>query len=322
MLETINQPHSLNEHEYHGSGSIGISMFCGNETSLEALLKHADAAMYQSKHSGRNTLRFFDPAMQIELEARAALEVDLRRALPQQQLKLYFQLQIDHQLRKIGAEVLLRWVHPQQGMVSPAQFIPLAEETGLILPIGHFVLETACRQLKTWESHPLASTMQISVNISARQFRQPDFVEKVGTVLKQTGANPNRLKLELTESSVIDNMVDTIQKMQALKAIGVSFSMDDFGTGYSSLAYLKQLPLNQLKVDQSFVRDITLDSSDAVIVKAIIVMAKTLGLEVIAEGVETEAQLEMLKQFGCNGYQGYLFGKPMPIAEFEQLLNS
>jgi diguanylate cyclase (GGDEF)-like protein/PAS domain S-box-containing protein len=321
ILSTIYQPHFLNNHEYHGSGSIGISLFCGNETPHDVLLKHADTAMYQSKQSGRNTLRFFDPAMQIELESRVSMEADLRRALSQQQFKLYYQMQIDHHQRILGAEILLRWEHPLRGLVSPAQFIPLAEESGLILQIGYYVLETTCLQLKAWEKNPHANKLLIAVNISARQFRQTNFVEQIRSVLAQTGANPQYLKLELTETVVLDNMADTVKKMQALQALGVSFSVDDFGTGYSSLAYLKRLPLNQLKIDQSFVQDITTDTNDAIIVKTIIVMAKTLGLDVIAEGVETEAQLELLQQYDCHAYQGYLFGKPVPIEEFELLLN-
>lgn len=321
ILHAINRPHILEDHEYHGSGSIGISMFYGNSTPQDALLKHADTAMYQSKQSGRNTFRFFDPAMQTALESRAAMEADLRRALSQHQFKLYYQIQINDRQQRLGAEVLLRWLHPERGLVSPAEFIPLAEETGLILQIGHYVLDAACQQLKAWENNPQAKQLQIAVNISARQFRQSNFVEQVRNVLAQTGANPLSLKLELTESIVLDNVTDTVEKMQALQTLGISFSMDDFGTGYSSLSYLKRLPFNQLKIDQSFVRDIDTDPNDAVIIKAIIVMAKTLAIDVIAEGVETEAQLNLLKQFDCHAYQGYLLGRPVPIEEFEQSLS-
>lgn len=320
ILLAINCPHIMEGHEYHGSGSIGISMFYGNSTPQETLLKHADTAMYQSKQSGRNTFRFFDPAMQIELESRAAMEADLRRALSQHQFRLYYQLQINDQQQRLGAEALLRWLHPHHGLVSPIEFIPLAEETGLILQIGHYVLEAACQQLKTWEPNPLANKLLIAVNISARQFRQTNFVDQVRNILIQTGANPHLLKLELTESIALDNVTDTVEKMQALQALGVNFSMDDFGTGYSSLSYLKRLPFNQLKIDQSFVRDINTDPNDAVIIQAIIVMAKTLAIDVIAEGVETDAQLNLLKQYDCHAYQGYLFGRPVPIDVFEQNL--
>ncbi len=320
ILTDLNQAHYLHEYEYHGSASIGINLFCGNETSTDDLLRHADVAMYQSKAAGRNTLRFFDPAMQMVLETRAVMESDLRQALIQQQFRLYYQTQSDSNRRIFGAEVLLRWEHPQRGLVSPAQFIPLAEETGLILPIGNYVLQTACAQLKLWEANAKTRDLLLAVNISARQFRQPDFVQQVQTVIEQTGANPNQLKLELTESIVIDHLADTIIKMLALKSLGVCFSMDDFGTGYSSLSYLKRLPLKQLKIDQSFVRDIATDPSDAAIVKTIIVMANTLGLDVIAEGVETETQLNLLMQYDCPAFQGYLFSKPVPIEEFERLL--
>jgi diguanylate cyclase (GGDEF)-like protein/PAS domain S-box-containing protein len=322
ILEAIKEPYILEAHEYHSSASIGISMFRGGEVSIEELLKHADTAMYQSKLAGRNTQCFFDPSMQVALESRAALEVSLRQAILNQEFKLYYQMQVDNNCRIIGAEVLLRWLHPERGLVPPMQFIPLAEETGLILPIGRYVLETACSQLKAWSSDKRKRELLLAVNVSARQFRQEDFVDQVRDVLVQTGANPNLLKLELTESLVLDNIADTIEKMQALRSLGVRFSMDDFGTGYSSLASLKRLPLNQLKIDQSFVRDITTDNNDAAIIKTIIAMANTLDLNVIAEGVETEEQLKVLKKYSCRSFQGYLFSKPVPIADFEQQLKS
>lgn len=322
VLGAIKQPYILDAHEYHSSASIGVSMFRGDEVSIEELLKHADTAMYQSKLAGRNTQCFFDPSMQVALESRAALEVSLRQAILNQEFKLYYQMQVDNYCRIVGAEVLLRWQHPERGLVPPMQFIPLAEETGLILPIGQYVLETACNQLKSWSNDKRKHELQLAVNVSARQFRQADFVVQVRDVLTQTGANPNLLKLELTESLVLDNIADTIEKMQALRALGVRFSMDDFGTGFSSLASLKRLPLSQLKIDQSFVRDITTDVNDAAIIKTIIAMATTLDLNVIAEGVETEAQLRMLKKYSCRSFQGYLFSKPVPIADFEQQLKS
>jgi EAL domain-containing protein (putative c-di-GMP-specific phosphodiesterase class I) len=237
-----------------------------------------------------------------------------------QEFRLYYQMQVNHDGHIVGAEVLLRWIHPQLGLISPLQFIPLAEETGLILPIGHWVLESACQQLKIWETDPRKRALQLAVNVSVRQFRQDDFVAQVRVILDHTAINPQRLKLELTESIVLDDVADTIAKMQALRQIGVSFSMDDFGTGYSSLAYLTQRPLKQLKIDQSFVRHIGTQASDATIIQTIIGMANNLGMEVIAEGVETQEQRDLLERMGCMLYQGYLFGKPVPIEQFESLL--
>lgn len=322
ILEALGQPYLLRGYEHHSTPSIGVSLFLGERESVDDLLKHADAAMYQAKQSGRNTIRFFDPAMQSALEARIRIEQDLRQALPQQQLWLSYQIQVDDTRTIVGAEVLLRWAHPERGMVSPAHFIPVAEECGLIVPIGLWVLQTACSQLKQWEAHPFASRLQLAVNVSARQFRQGDFVEQVHQVLRQTGARPEMLKLELTESLVLENVADTIEKMQALKKLGVRFSMDDFGTGQSSLAQLKRLPLDQVKIDQSFVRDIAVDANDAAIVQTIIAMTGTLGLAVIAEGVETGVQLEFLRRNGCREFQGYLFGRPVSLSEFEKLFPS
>jgi diguanylate cyclase (GGDEF)-like protein/PAS domain S-box-containing protein len=320
VLASLNQPFNLQGFEHYNSASIGISLFRDNEISMDDLFRHADTAMYQSKTSGRNTLRFFDPDMQASLEARATLEADLRHALSQQQFKLFFQIQVNAVNHPIGAEALLRWLHPERGLVSPLQFIPLAEDTGLILPIGQWVLETACAQIKAWETNPLACELQLAVNVSARQFHQPDFVEQIRATLKKTGADPARLKLELTESVVLGNIDNAVAKMHELKGIGVHFSMDDFGTGYSSLSYLTQLPLDQLKIDQSFVRNIGTKPTDAVIVQTIIGMGNSLGMEVIAEGVETETQRDFLERNGCHAYQGYLFSKPVPIGEFEALI--
>jgi len=320
VLASLNQPFNLQGFEHHSSASIGVSLFRDNEIGMDDLLRHADTAMYQAKTSGRNTLRFFDPDMQAALEARATLETDLRHALSQQQFKLFFQIQVNAVNHPIGAEALLRWLHPERGLVSPLQFIPLAEETGLIVPIGLWVLETACAQIKTWEANPLARELQLAVNVSARQFHQPDFVEQVREVLEKTGADPARLKLELTESVVLGNIDNAVAKMHELKGIGVNFSMDDFGTGYSSLSYLTQLPLDQLKIDQSFVRNIGTKPTDAVIVQTIIGMGNSLGMQVIAEGVENEEQRDFLERNGCHAYQGYLFSKPVPIEEFEALI--
>ncbi|MBY0577218.1 MAG: EAL domain-containing protein [Gallionellaceae bacterium] len=320
ILDAINQPYGLQGHEYHVTASIGVSLHRERELSAEELLKRADTAMHQAKQSGRNTLRFFEASMQDALEERMALESGLRTALQQQQFRLHYQMQIDHNGRIHGAEVLLRWIHPLRGMIPPIKFIPLAEESGLILPIGQWVLETACQQIKIWEANPKTRDLQLAVNVSAKQFHQPGFIDHVKEALGKTAITPSRLKLELTESMVLDDVGDTIAKMHALKQIGVRFSMDDFGTGYSSLAYLSQLPLDQLKIDQSFVRNIGTKPTDAVIVQTIVGMAGNLGMEVIAEGVETQAQRDFLAGVGCTLYQGYLFSKPVPIAEFEALL--
>ncbi len=251
----------------------------------------------------------------------AALEADLRRALPGLELHLYYQVQVDNAHRPLGAEALIRWIHPKRGMVSPAQFIPIAEDSALILEIGHWVMDTACRQLAAWGGKERTRDMSLAVNVSAQQFRLHDFVDRVAAVLRAHRIEPSRLKLELTESVVLSDVADVAAKMRALKALGVGLSLDDFGTGYSSLSYLKQLPLDQLKIDQSFVRDIVTDSNDAVMVKTIINLAQNFGLNVIAEGVETREQLEFLRQNGCMAYQGYLFSKPVPLKEFEILLD-
>jgi EAL domain-containing protein (putative c-di-GMP-specific phosphodiesterase class I) len=281
-------------------------------------MKQADLAMYKAKEAGRNTVRFFDPAMEVAVHERVALESDLRQAVEAKQFLLHYQAQVVSNGRVTGAEVLVRWQHPLRGMVSPADFIPLAEETGLILPLGHWVLETTCTQLAAWASQPEMAHLTLAVNVSAHQFHLPDFVDQVLTVLKNTGANPQRLKLELTESLLVDNVEDIIEKMFALKAKGVGFSLDDFGTGYSSLFYLKRLPLDQLKIDQSFVRDILTDPNDAAIARTVVALAESLGLGVIAEGVETEAQRNFLASSGCHAYQGYFFSRPLPVAGFEE----
>lgn len=314
---SIKRPCFLGGIEHHSSCSIGVSLFRDHEITVDDLLKQADTAMYEAKAAGRNTLRFFNPSMQAALENRSTLEVDLRQAISQHQFTLYFQIQVNADIQPIGAEVLLRWMHPNRGLVAPGEFIALAEDTGLILPIGHWVLETACAQIKAWENDPKASELQLAINVSARQFHQSDFVEQVREVLIRTGADPNRLKIELTESVVLDNINDTIAKMHDLKQLGVRFSMDDFGTGYSSLSYLTQLPLDQLKIDRSFVRNLGSKPTDAVIVQTIIGMGSSLGMEVIAEGVETEAQHAFLQRAGCVAYQGYLFSRPLPLEEFE-----
>lgn len=318
---TLAEPYHLKGNQYLSSPSIGVILYRGLEISADNLLKQADTAMYQAKDAGRNAIRFFDIAMQSAVEARAALESDLRNALPAQQLHLYYQVQVDDNRHPIGAEALIRWIHPTRGMVSPAQFIPIAEENSLIVSIGTWVLDTACIQLAEWSKNEQTRHLTLAVNVSARQFKQHDFVEKVATILDMHGVEASLLKIELTESVVLNDIADVVSKMHALMSLGVKLSMDDFGTGYSSLSYLKQMPLDQLKIDQSFVRDMMSDQNDAVMVKTIIDLAKNFRLNIIAEGVETEAQLSLLQQMGCMSYQGYLFSKPVPIKQFEALLN-
>ena len=318
----LSQPYLLQDYECLSTVSIGISLFLRHQENSDSLLQHADVAMYQAKAAGRNAIRFFDPQMQTALDTRTGMEADLRHALEMQQFQLHFQIQVDNLHHPLGAEVLLRWEHPQRGMILPLQFIPLAEETGLIVPIGLWVLQTACEQLKNWQNDALTRDLTLAVNVSAKQFRHPDFVVQVQRALLESGAKPSRLKMELTESTVLENVEDTINKMREIKALGVSFSMDDFGTGYSSLQYLKRLPLNQIKIDQSFVRDIATDPNDAAIVQTIIAITEALGLDVIAEGVETEAQREFIEMRGCHTFQGYLFGRPVPIKQFEDALRT
>ncbi|MDH4216558.1 MAG: EAL domain-containing protein, partial [Gallionella sp.] len=316
----LSAPCVFNGHECHTSPSIGVCLYRGSDESADTLLKHADMAMYQAKESGRNAIRFFDPQMQLAVETRAALEVDLRRAVPGRQLQLHYQIQIDNNNRPLGAEALVRWLHPERGMVSPGDFIPVAEESALILEIGHWVMDEACRQIWEWSRDDSMCNLILAINVSGQQFRQNDFVSKIAAVVRSHGIDPTRLKLELTESVVLSDVADVVRKMHELKAIGVRLSLDDFGTGYSSLSYLKQLPLDQIKIDQSFVRDIATDPNDAVMVQTIIALAKNFRLNVIAEGVETEQQLRFLKKNGCMAYQGYLFSKPVPVGDFEKLL--
>jgi len=320
ILAALNRPYDLDGHEYHNTPSVGITLFGDSQEGIDELMKRADLAMYEAKAMGRNTLRFFDPQMQAVVTARASLEKDLREALQRNQLRLFYQPQVDAAGAVIGAEALVRWQHPQRGFVSPAEFIPLAEETGLILPLGLWVLESACAQLAVWAEQVGTRRFTVSVNVSARQFRQPNFVDQVLAVLASSGADPQRLKLELTESMLLDNVQGMIDRMGTLKDHGVGFSLDDFGTGYSSLSYLKRLPLDQLKIDQSFVRDLLTDPNDEVIARTIIALASTLGLSVIAEGVETAAQRDALAAQGCHAYQGYLFSRPLPVADFDVFL--
>ncbi len=320
ILAVLNRPYDLGEHEYHNTPSVGVTLFDGQQDDIDELMKRADLAMYEAKAMGRNTLRFFDPRMQAVVSARAALERDLRQALQAGEFFLCYQPQVGLDGRLLGAEALLRWQHAQRGLVSPGEFIPLAEETGLILPLGQWVLQTACAQIAVWSARAGRSQFSLSVNVSARQLRQPNFVDQVLAALDAAGASPRNLKLELTESMLLDNVQDIIAKMAALKARGVGFSLDDFGTGYSSLSYLKRLPLDQLKIDQSFVRDLLSDANDEAIARTVVALAHSLGLEVIAEGVETVAQRDVLAGHGCHAYQGYLFSRPLPLADFEAFL--
>lgn len=326
LQRAMNQPHELVViglsgtqvvHQYQCSPSIGICMFEGNRLSVDELLKRADTAMYQSKRTGKNAISFYDPATQDAIQERMRMEVDLNRAIFQNEFVLYMQPQINIAHELIGAEVLLRWQHPQRGMVPPGTFIALAEETGQILKIGQWVLAQACQQLAAWSQHPELSRLALAVNVSARQVDKPEFVREVLDHIHANGINPGCLKLEITEGLLLANTEDVITKMEALSSHGVSFSLDDFGTGYSSLSYLKRLPLDQLKIDQSFVRDLLSDANDAVIARTVTNLGHSLALYVVAEGVETREQLELLRGYGCDAYQGYLFGRPMPVQEFE-----
>ncbi len=320
IMQRLNQSYQLATHSYYCTSSIGVSLFGALPMSATELLKQADIAMYQVKSRGRNALCFFDPQMHADIAARAQLEADLRSALLLDQFELYYQAQFAHADQLVGAEVLLRWRHPVRGLVSPGEFIAVAEESELIMPIGDWVLRSACRQLAVWQSDARLCALHLCVNVSARQFRRSDFVAWVSSVLRETGARADLLKIELTESLVLANVDDTIAKMSELRSQGVQFSVDDFGTGQSSLAYLTRLPLYQLKIDQSFVRNIGIQHSDGVVVQTIIGLARSLGLEVIAEGVETVAQQEFLALNGCYLYQGYLFGRPVPLQQFTALL--
>jgi diguanylate cyclase (GGDEF)-like protein/PAS domain S-box-containing protein len=318
VLAALHEPYQLGHVTHRSSASIGATLYRGHETSIDDLLKQADLAMYKSKETGRNSLHFFDPAMQTAVLERAALEEGLRKAIVENQFVVHYQPQVDSTGRVVGAEALVRWSHPSRGMVSPAEFIPLAEETGLILPLGHWVMETVCSQLAAWATRLELVGLSIAVNVSARQFSLPNFVEQVTALVDHHGIPAGRLKLELTESLLLENAEAIIAKMVALKARGVGFSLDDFGTGYSSLSYLKRLPLDQLKIDQSFVRDVLVDPNDAAIARTIVALGQSLGLAVIAEGVETSGQRDFLASQGCLTYQGYLFSRPVPVDPFER----
>jgi diguanylate cyclase (GGDEF)-like protein/PAS domain S-box-containing protein len=321
ILNALRQSFEVGGHQHQSTASIGVTLFTDFKDSIEELLKRADLAMYQAKSAGRNALNFFNPAIQAAVIAHLALEADLRKGLLRNEFILYYQAQVSRKNQVTGVEVLVRWMHPQHGMIPPARFIGLAEETGLILPLGDFVLETACHQLAAWASQPVMAQLTIAVNVSAYQFRSVDYVKSVFSILEKTGADPYKLKLEITESMLLDDIEGVIEKMTLLQAHGIRFSLDDFGTGYSSLAYLKRLPLDQLKIDQSFVRDVLADQNDATIARTIITLGQSLGLNVIAEGVETEEQREFLALHNCHAYQGYLFSRPLPLVEFENFMS-
>ncbi|MDY0107570.1 MAG: EAL domain-containing protein, partial [Giesbergeria sp.] len=319
ILAALREPYLIDGEAHHSTMSIGMTVFGGDPVSVDELFRRSELAMYQAKAAGRNTLQFFDPHMQAVASARAALEDDLRAGLEQRQLELFFQPQMDHG-RITGAEALLRWRHPRDGYVSPARFIPVAEDSGLILPMGRWVLEQACATLAQWAQDPLLAELTLAVNVSPRQFLQEGFVQQVLGTLASTGASARRLELELTESLLLQDIDESVARMNELQSYGVGFSLDDFGTGYSSLAYLKSLPLDQLKIDQSFVRDVLTDPNDASIVRTILALGAGLGLQVIAEGVETEAQREFLERHHCHAWQGYLMSRPVPVEAFVQLV--
>jgi diguanylate cyclase (GGDEF)-like protein/PAS domain S-box-containing protein len=331
ILDSLNSPYLLYHFDqngyslpikHHSSASIGMKLFQGTQINSDDILKQADMAMYQAKQAGRNTLCVFDPDMQSRLNQRASLEVDMRQAMQNNQFCLYYQVQVDQQGCAVGAEVLLRWTHPVRGNISPAEFIPLAEESGLIGMLGLWTLSESCITLAEWAKHSETEHLTLAVNVSAKQFDRDNFVDQVKAILDKTGINPQRLKLEITESIILVNVEQIIDTMHVLRGLGLSFSMDDFGTGYSSLSYLQRLPLSQLKIDQSFVRDLAIDNNDAAIIRTILALGASLGLIVVAEGVENEQQRDYLISGGCDVFQGYLIGRPAPLPLFEQQLRA
>jgi len=322
VLNSLREPYLLKEYEYRTSASVGISLFKDSEVSVETLFKQADTAMYEAKNAGRDAWRFFDLPMRVMLTTRAGLETDLQQALQHQQLQMYYQMQVDTQSKRLGAEALLRWHHPSKGLLLPEQFIPMAEETGMIVPIGYWVLETVCKHLKAWnEQGLLQADFQLSINISPRQFRHAQFVERISEILTRFDVSPCQIKLELIETVFKQNMLDTSEKIRRLKALGIGFSIDDFGTGFSSLSYLKQLQLDQLKIDRSFVKDLGRSEDATVLTQTIINMGHTLGLQVIAEGVENEFQVRQLIELGCPNFQGCFFYPPLQDQDFNALLS-
>lgn len=321
IRHALNQPYQLKSYTHHASPSIGVVLFKGQETAFETLLKQADSAMYEAKQAGRNGMRFYDPDLQADLLRRISLEAELHQALEKDQFRVLYQVQVNRALHPLGAEALIRWAHPQRGLLSADDFLSPLEESGLIISIGLWVLKTVCQQLVAWEKSSLTKHLTLAVNVSANQFREPNFVDQVAHILQETGASASLLKLELTESTVLGSVDQAMLKMRALKQMGVTLSMDDFGMGYSSLRYLKRLALDQIKIDKSFVRGLESDLDDAAIVRTIIVMGNALGLSVIAEGVETQAQWEYLDKHGCDVFQGYLFSQPTRADELLTWLN-
>ncbi len=321
ILQDFVMPFALEQTQYIASASLGIALFSDAEGDVERLLQDADMALYRAKASGRNSLRFFDPVMQLEVNRRSQLERKLREAIASQQLELYVQPQISSDQQYVGMEALLRWHDPVEGFISPVDFIPVAESSGLIIPLGAWVLREACQILADWAKISEMQNLTLSVNISPRQFRHIQFIDYIDSCLKEFDVNPNHLELEITESLLIEDIDQTIERMNALRQRGLRFALDDFGTGYASLSYLKLLPLNKLKIDQSFVRDVLTDPNDEAIVSTIIALGQSLDLAVIAEGVETEEQAVLLEKFGCHVYQGYHFGRPAPVADWQQTIS-
>ena len=323
LQRALDAPYVLGDDDrvlHYSTLSFGVSLFHGKTISLGGVLQQAEVALYRAKQDGRNNIRFFNPAMQAVVDAHAHMEARLHEAIETAAFRLYFQPQVDRQGKLTGAEALIRWPVAGGKMVSPAEFIPLAEDTGQIVPIGLWVLRTACAQLALWQNQVETQHLTIAVNVSARQFHQPDFVVSVKQCVTVAGINPSRLKLELTESVILGDLNETVARMNQLRELGIHFALDDFGTGYSSLSCLKRLPFDQLKIDQSFIRDMASDESSEAIVLAILSMSHALDLEVIAEGVETATQREFLRLHGCERYQGYLFGKPLPIEDWADFL--
>ena len=318
ILQCLETPYQLRQEEHRLSASIGAVLIApGQSTTVNELLQHADLSMYQAKEAGRNTLRFFDPEMQASIHQRLLLQTDMYRGLREQEFELFYQVQVNADGQATGAEALVRWRHPDKGLIPPNLFIPLAEETGQIFALGHWVLATALRQQAQWRATPGREALSMSINVSAHQFRQERFVDEIRELLAASGADPGHIKLELTESLLLQDVEEVIVTMQALRTLGLRLSLDDFGTGYSSLGYLKRLPLDQIKIDQSFVRNIIHDTRDAAIAQSIITLAHNLNMEVLAEGVETEAHYHFLLECGCRAFQGYLFGRPQPLADFQ-----
>jgi diguanylate cyclase (GGDEF)-like protein len=322
LITRLAEPYVLGTHIHRSSASLGVTLFCGNTVSVDEILKRADMAMYQAKSAGRNTLRFFDPTLQAGLNARLRMEQDLYRDLAQREFSLHYQPQVDAQGHCLGVEALVRWNHPQRGWISPLDFIPIAEDSGLIQPLGTWIMETACQQLVQWQTNPLTAGLSVSVNVSPRQFMRPSFVSDMISLLHATPLDPNKLVIEITESIFLDNLDAVVLKMVALQKYGLRFSLDDFGTGYSSLSYLKRLPLERVKIDASFVHDILTDPTDAAICQAIIVLGRSLKLTLVAEGVETSGQWQLLQEQGCHLGQGYLFAKAMPAPALQDWLLS